>query len=303
MRKGFCLLVFITTYLLSGCNNESPQESKTAQQKAKIIAVNYPLFYMSKKLAADLAEVTLPVPADIDPAQWQPQLEDVIKLQSAELVILNGAGYSNWLNKVTLFPSKLVDSSATAKSQYIELTKQPTHSHGPAGEHSHAGYAFTTWMDLSLAKQQASMIAEAMEKRWPEQSNAIQSRKLALLQELTTLDEQYQIQAKKLTDRNLFYSHPVYQYFEQRYQLPGYSFHWEPEEMPSEQQWKKLEQLMAKSSNNLFVWEDEPSSPIADRMKAIGLEFVVIRPAANRSDNDWLTEQQLNLQRLEVCCQ
>jgi zinc transport system substrate-binding protein len=304
MQKCIQFLIFtVFAGLLSGCNQESSVREAVKSHEAEIITVNYPLFYFVEQLAGDLATVTLPIPSNVDPAQWQPKLDDIIKLQSADLVVLNGAGYSNWLNKVTLQQSKLVDSSAAAKAQFIELTKQATHSHGPAGEHSHEGYAFTTWMDLDIAKQQASTIAKALIKRWPAQQDAIQLQETTLLSALTLLDEQYQTQAQKLAGKQVFYSHPVYQYFERRYQLAGHSFHWEPEEMPSDEEWGTLERLATDRSNALFIWEDQPSDEIAKRMTAMGLAFVVIRPAANRSENDWLIEQQLNLQRLEACCQ
>jgi len=68
--------------------------------------------------------------------------------------------------------------------------------------------------------------------------------------------------------------------------------------MPSEKQWRYLQKRVAGKSDSLFIWEDEPSTGIAERMAAMGLLSVVIRPAANTSSKDWLGEQQANLKRL-----
>jgi len=81
--------------------------------------------------------------------------------------------------------------------------------------------------------------------------------------------------------------------------LAGHSLHWEPGEMPTERQWMNLEKLLAGKSDALFVWEDEPSTEIAERMARMGLASVVIRPAANTGNLDWLSEQQANLKRLQ----
>jgi zinc transport system substrate-binding protein len=304
-RKIHLLYILVAVILLSSCDKKGNDVKTVDTAAASIIAVNYPLYYFTQQLAADLATVILPVPAGIDPAQWNPQLADILQMQQAELIILNGAGYSTWLDKVSLSPNRLVNSSLDAKDQWITLSGQTTHSHGPVGEHSHSGYAFTTWMDMTLAKQQASAIARALIKRWPGQQQAIALREARLLEALTELDKAYQQLARDLTGnlagKNLIYSHPVYQYFERRYQLAGESLHWEPGEMPSEKQWQELGYLVAGKSNSLFIWEDEPSAGIAERMAGmanLGLAFVVIRPAANTSSKDWLGEQQDNIKRL-----
>ena len=291
--------IFIAGILLMSCDEKGADVKTVDTAPASIITVNYPLYYFTQQLAADLATVILPVPVGSDPAQWNPQLEDILQMQQAELIILNGAGYSIWLDKVSLSPNRLINSSHDAKDQWITLDGQTTHSHGPGGEHSHGDYAFTTWMDLTLAKHQASAIARALIQRWPGQQQAITLRETRLLEALTELDQAYQQLAGDLAGKNLIYSHPVYQYFERRYQLAGESLHWEPGEMPSEKQWQDLEYRVAGKSDSLFIWEDKPSAEIVERMAGMGLASVVIRPAANASSKDWLSEQKANLKRLQ----
>ena len=298
LRKLRLLFLLIAVISLTSCDEKGTDVKTVDTAVVSIITVNYPLYYFTQQLAGDLATVILPVPAGTDPAQWNPQLEDVLRMQQAELIILNGAGYSTWLDKVSLSPRRLVNSSLDAKDRWIALDGQSTHSHGPGGEHSHSGYAFTTWMDLTLAKHQASAIARALIQRWPGQQQAIAKREARLLEALTELDKAYQKLAEDLAGKNLIYSHPVYQYFERRYQLAGESLHWEPGEMPSKKQWRYLQNRVAGRSYSLFIWEDEPSTGIAERMAAMGLASVVIRPAANTSSKDWLSEQQANLKRL-----
>jgi zinc transport system substrate-binding protein len=301
ITRGSCLILLAV--FCTSCAKESPVDLAFKNESIEIIAVNYPLFYFTTQLTADWAVVTYPVPADIDPAQWRPGVEEIQAMQQADMVVLNGAGYSAWLDKVALSPSKLTDSTAQATSQLIELKQQATHSHGPRGEHSHSGFAFTTWMDIELAKQQVNAIAKALGDRWPEHRPTIQTNEAALLDNLTGLDSGYLEQADRLAGRTLIYSHPVYQYFERRYQLSGHSLHWEPDETPSEKQWSELQALMTHLDHGLFIWEDVPAPTMLQRMSEMGLESVVIRPAANRGKSDWLTEQQSNLQRLAACCQ
>lgn len=126
----FILSLFVFCLSVISCDKEVSVDNTVKAKPAEIIVVNYPLYYFTQYLAADWAKVTFPVPNNIDPADWNPRLEDIIKLQQADLIILNSPGYSGWLNKTALSSSKLLDSSQSIKSELIPLTEQTTHSHG-----------------------------------------------------------------------------------------------------------------------------------------------------------------------------
>ena len=283
---------------LAGCGREQAQQQAMAETAPYIVAVNNPLLYFARRLIGEEIEVRLLAPGDIDPAAWQPTVAGVLQLQGAELVLLNGAGYSSWLDKIAISSGKLVVTSEAVKDSWIELSDTLTHSHGPGGEHAHGGYAFTTRMDMSLARAQAEAVAAALQHRWPQLSDAIAANLTALSADIDGLDQGYRQQALRLAGRQLVYSHPVYQYFQRRYQLPGQSLHWEPDVMPPDKQWDALRREL--NDTALFIWEGEPAAPIVDRMAALGLEFVVLDPAANTSGKDWLAVQRQNLARLSV---
>lgn len=282
--------------LLAACSEKSVPIAPPDTSAPYLVAVNSPLQYFALRLVGEGIDVRVPAPAGTDPALWEPTVEDVLQLQGAELVLLNGAGYSPWLDKVTLGADRLVVTSEAARDQWIELKGQVTHSHGPEGEHAHGDYAFTTWMDMSLARAQAEAVAAALIRRWPEKRKQVGANLDALLADVDALDAGYREQAARLVGRQIIYSHPVYQYFERRYTLPGHSLHWEPDVMPGEAQWQELEQLRGEGA--LFVWEAGPDAAIAERMAAMGLISVVVDPAANCGDREWLDVQRENLNRL-----
>lgn len=288
-------VIFLTT-LVTGCDIDGAPPQQMEDSTAYIVVVNNPLLYFTQRLIGDEVNVRLLAPADSDPASWQPTVEDVLQIQGAELLLLNGAAYSSWLNKVSVSSNKLVVTSETAKDQWIALDKQVTHSHGPGGEHAHGSYAFTTWMDMSLAQLQAEAVAEALQKKWPEKQNDIDERLMSLSAELDALDREYTEAAAAHGNRQIIYSHPVYQYFERRYQLPGISLHWEPDVMPSDEQWQALSDI--KTDRMLFIWEAQPSLEIIERMGEMGIAFVVLDPAANIQSDGWMAVQRRNIARL-----
>jgi zinc transport system substrate-binding protein len=290
------LLTVLFCSLLTACGGDSTPTRLERKTDSFIVAVNSPLQYFAQYLIGPEIEVRMPAPTGTDPAQWQPNIEDILQLQRAELILLNGAGYSSWLNKVSLSEEQLVVTSAAARDEWIQLTGQVSHSHGPQGEHAHSGYAFTTWMDMSLAQVQAKAVARALQTRWPEREADIEGRLTGLLAELESIDRGYAEAAAELRKHQIIYSHPVYQYFERRYDLPGNSLHWEPDVMPGDEQWQQLEGIEA--GTILFVWEAEPSPNIVERMGEMGIEFVVVDPAANVEKGKWLSLQQENIARL-----
>jgi zinc transport system substrate-binding protein len=265
---------------------------------AYVVAVNNPLAYFAERIASGAIEVRLPVPPGTDPAFWRPTVDDILLLQGAQRLLLNGAGYSPWLNRAALSQRRQV--LTTTADSWIQVQNQVTHSHGPTGEHAHGGYATTTWLDLELAATQAASVADALASLLPEEALAIAGRLAELQRELRALDDGYRRCAADLAFEQLIYSHPVYQYFERRYGLAGKSLHWEPDALPGDDQWRRLEAML--SPRTLFVWEAEPAAAIAARMLAMNLSYVVIDPAANRGDKDWLAVQRGNLESLAQFC-
>ncbi|MEH6593455.1 MAG: metal ABC transporter substrate-binding protein [Halioglobus sp.] len=288
-------LIFWTT-LITGCDMNGATQQQVEDTTPYIVVVNNPLLYFARRLIGDEVDVRLLAPADIDPASWQPTVEDVLQIQGAELLLLNGAAYSPWLDKVSLSSSQLVVTSEAAKDHWIVLNKQVTHSHGPGGEHAHGSYAFTTWMDMSLAQLQAKTVAKALQKEWPEKRQDIEDRFASLSAELESLDREYAGAAAALRNHQLVYSHPVYQYFERRYEIPGISLHWEPDVMPSDEQWQALGDI--ETDRTLFIWEAQPSLEIIERMGEMGIKFVVVDPAANVDSDGWMAVQRGNIARL-----
>ncbi|MGI9248958.1 MAG: metal ABC transporter substrate-binding protein, partial [Woeseiaceae bacterium] len=129
---------------------------------AQVYSVNYPLAYFAERIAGDTVNVVFPAPADVDPASWSPTNETVASFQSADLMLLNGAGYADWIQRVSLSQSRLVNTSAALADRLIPVDDDTTHSHGPGGDHSHKDMAFTTWLDVELAIGQARAVFDAL---------------------------------------------------------------------------------------------------------------------------------------------
>ena len=142
-------------------------ELSAAADKLEIYVVNYPLQYITERIGGEHVNVVFPAPADVDPAYWMPDRPTLANFQQADLILLNGAGYAKWVNKVTLPRFRIVNTSARFKDRYIEAAEVITHTHGSQGDHAHEALAFTTWIDFSLAAEHARAITAALNRKRP----------------------------------------------------------------------------------------------------------------------------------------
>ena len=297
--KHFLLL---STLLLASCGRETTLPTESAKSgKPQVYVANYPLKYFAERLAGNAVDVKFPAPGDEDPAFWQPDDAAISAYQSADLILMNGAAYSKWAEKVTLPQAKLVDTAASFKAQFIEIKADSTHSHGPGGEHSHSGTAFTTWIDLQQGIQQIQAVATALEGvAGTGAKAAVQANLAALKKEMETLDQRLLAVGKRIANAPLVASHPVYHYLARRYALNLQSVLWEPEVVPDEKAMEVLKALLSKHPAKWMIWEGEPARESVAKLEAIGVKSLVFDPCGNVPDSgDFLSVMTANVEALE----
>ena len=270
-----------------------------AADKLTVYTVNYPLEYFAQRIAGDHAEVIFPAPPDIDPAFWTPDRATIRAYQRADLVLLNGAGYARWTEKASLPRRRLVDTSASFSDGFIQLQDAMTHSHGPGGDHSHAGTASTTWLDLYQAVRQAESIMHALSEKRPGHKGIFEQNFNTLRDELMALDVKIQKLVSVKQTLPMLASHPIYQYLARRYLLHLEALQWEPDVVPAEAEWQKLRRVTEGFAAQWMIWEKQPAGETLRRLGAVGIETLVFDPCANRPrQGDFLDVMQHNVQNL-----
>jgi zinc transport system substrate-binding protein len=285
-----------------GCSDSV--EDRTRQRveafgPLSVYVVNHPLAYFTERIGAAHVEVVFPAPRDLDPAFWMPTSETIAAYQKADLIIENGAGYARWIGQASLPRSRRVDTSAGFRDRWIALERGATHGHGPEGEHSHVGTAFTTWLDPMLAKQQARAIARALISLRPAAQADFEAALSALEADLDALDRALARALEPFAEQRWLFSHPVYQYLARRYSLEGRSLVWEPGEMPDEPAWSAFSRMIEERPARILLFEAEPHAELARRLSAMGIRIIVFEPAGNRpTQGDWLSTMRSNVERL-----
>ena len=297
MNKIIGILIALTLF---SCGKKSSQKEDLKNEKLTVITVNYPLFYFAEKIGGNTIDLQYIIPADVDPAFWNPNESALEIYQSADIILTNGANYAKWMENVSLPSSRLMNTSSSFENQLISLKSIPSHNHGPDGEHKHNGYAITTWLNFKLALKQAESVRTILVNKIPNEKTALDENFNELKKDLEDLDEKMTLAASNLSELNLIGSHPVYQYLSKGYKLNIRSVHFEPNEVPTFEQWEQLTKLLDASKNNLMLWEDSPNSETVKKLTELNIELRVFNPCANKPvDGDFLSIMNNNINNLK----
>jgi len=294
---GFVLLCLAC----SPAGDAEPRPDAAGASMLSVYVVNDPLRYLAERIAGAQATVVFPAPPDVDPAYWIPEPETVAAYQSADLILRNGAGYARWVELASLPRARTLDTSQAFHERLLPLEETVAHRHGPTGGHTHTGLAFTTWLDPVLASLHAAAIADALAQLQPEHETEFRENLSALERDLDALDRRLAAAARRLGATPLLFSHPVYPYLIQRYGLNARSLHLEPDEPPSQAQWRELRELLAEHPARWMLWEATPRPETARRLHEVGVSSGVFDPASGvPAAGDFLTRMQQNAAQLEA---
>jgi len=298
-RRSLAAALLIGSLWTVGCNSSTEPVAPAVDKK--VVATNYPLAYFAERLLGQKAKVTFPVPEDADPAHWSPSDESIAVMQSADLIVVNGAGYESWRDTVTLPNDRIIDTTAHVTKSLIADEQAVTHSHGPEGEHTHVHMATHTWLAPHLAVAQSTALAMALADEMRELGPQLTANAVALSEDLVAFDGRFQEVTEASREWHVIGSHPVYQYLGQRLDWNLHSLHWESGVTPSDEEFAALETRLTETPSRLMLWEDEPTPATRQRLEAMGLTIVVYRTCGSRPESgDFLSEMRANLDRLEA---
>ena len=306
-----CLLACTAVLLVGtvGCERQAAKPAGTTKKSATptVYTTFYPMTYFVQRIGGDHVKVVCPCPPDEDAAYWMPPADTIAKYQAADFIVINGATFEKWPQKVSLPESRVIDTAKPLHDDWIVLEGTVSHSHGPGGSHTHAGIDGHTWLDPVNAIVQARTILDALVKRYPEYKDTYEAGFAALKADLDALDARHKKVAEVVKGHYLLASHPAYNYVGRRY---GWQQKWyllDPEEMPSDEDIAKIKAFLETQPAAHILWEAEPKAEIADRfLKELGLTSVVFSPVESLDDDqrtagaDFISLMNANLDRLEA---
>jgi len=188
--------------------NSNQQFTTTDSSKLQVISSFYTLHEFSQNVGQEKVDVTLLVPAGVEPHDWGPTIKDVQRMQTSDLIIINGIGFENWVDSLAEidYQGVIVDTSDGI------LIKNFGQENISTNGDPHI------WLNPIYAKTQVQNIANAFSDSDPKNKEYYQSNASKYIEELNLLD--LKIRNELSTCNHDFISfHNAFSYFADEYNL------------------------------------------------------------------------------------
>lgn len=295
--------------LLAGCAQGGAQGSSSGAQpgassgkghawassdQAHVVATFYPMADFATKVGGTHAEVVCLVPAGTEPHDWEPTPDDLITIQTADLVVRNGAGMDDWLDGVLSSLGGDAPASVCA-SDGISLR---TTDHGTDPH---------VWLDPNNASVEASNIAGALAQAKPEHAGEFHSNLSAFVTQLGELSQEFARRLTSLPKHEIVVSHEAYGYLCDAFGLTQTGIEGlSPDSEPDAARMAEIVDLVKAKGITTIFFEELVSPKVAETIAAeTGATAVELSPLEGLTSEqlaageDYLSVMRDNLEKLE----
>ena len=279
------------------------REPVRADGEFTIVTSFYPLQFILEEIVGDLGVVTN-VGAGIDPHNYQPSAQDVFAMQSADLVVLQGAGFEPWGEDmvVQLHTNETPIAVATEELSLRERSGEDEHDHDhEEDEHDHGQYDPHTWVDPVLLSESAAHVAEIIMALDPENAATYETNTTLLLEKLAALDAQYKARLVSCQYNEAIVTHGAFNYLADRYGLAFHSIAGiSTQDLPSATVLAELREEAEEGVGAILLEENAVAEYGETLARETGLETLPINPAsyAIPAGQNYLTVMEQNLDTL-----
>lgn len=203
---------------LSGCGGR--EDFKTAaddtDNRLCVVTTIFPYYDFVRQIAGDRVKLKLIVPAGMDSHSFEPTPADMIAMQEADVLILNGGEMEHWVSQVldSLDTSHMkivtmMDYVDAVEEEHVE-GMEDAHEHGhdvdedSYGADGHELYAYDAdghemnieydehiWTSPVNAQAIVKIISQTLKEADPQESGRFEENTQAYLKELKDLDERF----------------------------------------------------------------------------------------------------------------
>lgn len=311
MKKKYVLLILavILIFTTTGCSKDTARikdnnVNSVDEGNLKIFTTFYPMYYITKEIVQDKADIINMIPAGVEPHDWEPTLKTMAELQNSDIFIYNGAGMERWAEKVikNLDPQKTKIVEASKGIELIKGEEKENH-----GDHDDGNYDPHVWVSPMNLKKEAQNVLNAIIEKDGENEAFYKENYNKLADSLDKLDSDIREVAKGFKGNIIVTSHEAFGYFAKEYgliQIPirGIS----PEQEPSPAKLAEIVKL-CKKNNIKYVFVEKFVNPkfsktIADEING---EVLTLNAAHGlteeelKAGQDYITIMYENLESLK----
>lgn len=273
-------------YTDSGDNNETTRPNDSP---LKVFTSFYPVYDFVKKIGKDKVDVSIIVPNGMEPHDFEPTAKQIIDLQKADAIFVNGMGFESWINKLNNVT--IVDLS---RDLPMEKNTQTSNPH--------------IWLDPLLVKSQAKNILKSLDSLDPQNRLYYNNNYVQFNNQLDKLNVDI---ISNLTDcklRDFLSFHDAFGYFANRYGLIQHSIQGlSPETEAPPQKIRESIDLSKQLGLDVVFTEDNMDPRLSDIIaQEINGQVLTLSPIETISDEekqmnkDYFSKMYDNLNNLKI---
>jgi zinc transport system substrate-binding protein len=316
------LLVLVTTGACSQSNNQgttgttetsattSTPTAESGKTKIKAVVTFLPMYWFTKAVAGDAAEVEILIPPGTEVHEYQATPENIKAIATANVLVKNGLGLEEFLEdtvKNAQNPKlQQVEASKGIKalneiSPVVKAVEGKNHDH----DHDHAAGNPHVWLDPVLAKQQVTNIRDGLIAADPGNKATYEANAAAYIKQLEDLHNNFVTQLQKTPNCTFVTFHDAYPYLAQRYNLKQVAVVEVPEDQlaPSDVQ-KVVNTVKKYKVKALFNESGTDNKLLASLSKDLNLTLREINSLENgdKDPQSYFTAMNTNLEALQSAC-
>lgn len=296
------LLLLLLLLPASGCNQSTPQSqarnASAQSQQLKMVATFLPMYWFTKAVTGNLAQVEILVPPGTEVHEYQATPANVQAIATANVLVKNGLGLEEFLEG-TVKNAQNTQIQEIDTSKGIETLEETSH------EHEHKAGNPHVWLDPVRAKQQVANIRDGLIAADPQNKATYQANAAAYIQQLEALDREFKQRLQQYPNCTFVTFHDAYPYLANRYQLQQVAVVEIPEDQLSPADVQKA--VDAVKQYNVKALFGEPGT---DNKLLQGLSQdlnLTLRPLDSLESGPldpqhYFTAMKANLQTLESAC-
>ncbi|QUG42462.1 zinc ABC transporter substrate-binding protein [Psychrobacillus sp. INOP01] len=322
MKRIIIGSVLFLLLFLAACGN-SEEKVENEKQQVQVYTTVYPLQYFAERIGGESVDVSSIYPAGANEHTFEPTQKDMMSLADADLFFYIGLGLEGFVEnaKKTLAEEhvKMVATVDAVSEEQLEesvhvheeATTEESHDHdheeasteeshdheheveSAEGHDSHEGHDHGDidphiWMSPKISQSLALSIKDSLVEISPEQQETFEKNYEELVNELQTLDADFEEMAQSAKNKTFFVSHAAFGYIANTYDLEQLAVAGlNSQDEPSQKELTKLIDLAEEKNISYILFEQNVSSKLTEVIqREIGADSLVLHNLGVLSKED-----------------
>lgn len=283
--KKWLLIFFV---FMAGC----VAPVSVQDDKISIVVSFYALGEFAQGVAGNKANVYVLVPPGVEPHEWEPSPQDIVRITNADVLLYNGAGFEGWIDKaLKIIGRKTTVIEATSELDLISISEDSM------GKNPHV------WLDPTLAARIIEKISNTLSNINPPGAEYYRFNAINYITRLNNLDEKFKKELVQCAQIEFITAHDAFGYLARRYNLvpiPIAGISTETEPTPKHIA-RLIDLINSKKVKTIFA-ETMVNPKIAETIaRDTGATIDVLNPLEGLSETkqDYFTAMEQNLNKLK----